>query len=435
MKGFPNQISDLEKLTRALHVAAELLKNGKNVRSDEVFGEALVRSGVAGTGHKAMPIDDYLTEQKKKPASNRSFQTTARLLRELFRVLDLVRDNGNQLYLTPAGEQILAQNEHGMTPKPLPAWRTVIHSMSHHGGYGGVSHPYQVLLRLLAKRPGLARAKCALALEAKDDSSDELDRIVSLSDLDEVEIRKQIGSTKSNWDNAKKILPSFAEQLGDATKSGQHMYLSSSPGEFVARTMKCEEDPGGFSLKDRPPKPRSARQVGVDTIARAGTLEDYDEIDFEASDSNTVQTRAKRRAILLDRLKRHNLIVQRLADVCHGNGAELYEDPFDCLACFEGRSLLVEVKSLDGSEADERNRVREALSQLLYYEAFVTSPYVDNRTVLKIALFESKISADHSAWLEASDILTLWLQNDSFVGNSEAISKLSPYLDDAIAES
>jgi hypothetical protein len=75
-----------------------------------------------------------------------------------------------------------------------------------------------------------------------------------------------------------------------------------------------------------------------------------------------------------ERLKRHNTIVRKLSAMVTDAGATLYEDPFDILALLDAVGILVEAKTLDGSEADERDRVRESLSQLLYYEVFVAGP-------------------------------------------------------------
>ena len=196
MKGFPNQVSDLGKLTTAIAIAADLQAAGRNVRDDSVYGTALVYGGVAGTGHTPKPPDQYLEEQRRKPASNRSHQTTARGLRELFEALNLMADDGRQVSLTNEGAELARQGRE-LTPDLRRRWRTVVHNMAHVGGYGAASHPYQVLLRLIARRPGITRAKCALALEARDDSEAELNRVVELSDLPEQEIIEKIGVTKT----------------------------------------------------------------------------------------------------------------------------------------------------------------------------------------------------------------------------------------------
>ncbi len=371
MKGFPNQVADLGKLASAVKVISGLLANGQNPRSDTVLGESLVRSGVAGTGHTPRDVETYLAEQSKKPPSYRSFETTARGLRELFEILRLIEDDGRQVQITPLGRQIASVADSPTSRTTLETWRRVIRLMSHDGGDGQTSHPYQVLLRLIARKPGITRAKCALALEAKDDSDAELERIVKLSDLPEEQIRSRTGTTKSNWDNAKKILPHFAEQLGDVTKVGQEFYLSDSPGTGA------QADARSGATRDttaRVKTPRSSSNVDSTTIARAGTVDTFDEADDTSEEELDPQALRRRRDKLKDRLKRHNLLVQAAAKVLEKEGAQLYENPFDCLACYSAEGLLVEVKSLDGTADDEKSRVKEALAQLLYYESFVTQP-------------------------------------------------------------
>jgi len=424
MKGFPNQVSDLETLACALRVVIDLTSEGKNARNDGVFGEALIRRGVLGTGHKPIPVDEYLAQQEFKRASYQSFRTRARGLRELFRVLGLVDDFGGDLVITRAGEQIAAFAGRALTQDALRLWRAVIVNMSHDGGDGQSSHPYQVMLRLVAKRPGITRAKCALALEAKNDSDDELDRILVLADLEEDRIRDEIGVTKSNWDNAKKILPRFAEELGDVQKIGERFYLSDAPG--VPKESPAEAE--GDETTRGPRRPKSASVVSAESIAKGGTAEDSDEADELTEPEFDPAAIKARKAKIRGRLKRHNQLVRKLAQMLEAEGADLFEHPFDCLACFAAEGLLIEVKTLDGTEKDEVLRAREALAQLLYYESFVTRPLVKKRAVRKIACFESKVSEDHIAWLQSSNIYVVWSAEDGFDGTAEAKDELGGHL-------
>jgi|SRR6516164_7411666 hypothetical protein len=81
MKGFPNQVAELPKLAIAMQCLTEIESAGENGKDDEVFGRALVRAGVAGTGHIRRPVEEYLRAQALKEPSNRSYRTTARGLR------------------------------------------------------------------------------------------------------------------------------------------------------------------------------------------------------------------------------------------------------------------------------------------------------------------------------------------------------------------
>src|SRR5882757_4186459 len=83
LKGFPNQVAELPRIAAGVQCLVEIAAQGKNGKDHAIFGEALLRAGVAGTGHtkagkKPIPVDLYLKAQSTKPASYQSHQTTAR---------------------------------------------------------------------------------------------------------------------------------------------------------------------------------------------------------------------------------------------------------------------------------------------------------------------------------------------------------------------
>ena len=414
MKGFPNQIADFGKLAKGLEVARDLVETGNNaIRGlNAVYGEALVRAGVAGTGHDPLPVENYLASQAGKPASSQGHQTAARGLRELYRHLGLVDESGGKLELTPLGLQAAGYADERLDDEQKTFWRTALTTMTHDGD-GATSHPYQVLLRLVARRPGITRAKCALALEAKDDSKAELDRIVELSDLGEDQIRHQIGVSPSNWNNAKKMLPRFAEQLGDVIKTGQVYHLAQTAGSVAPTRNKSVANTLEENEEKKARAKRNPRKVTTDTIGQAGTGEESEPAPPPDLDPERMAAAIAARA---ERVKRHNLIVKALAGKLVSAGCELYEDPFDILAPHDQRAILVEVKTLDGTEADERDRVRDALSQILYYEAFVTEPLAGDREIVRVACFEHRPSDAHIGFLEKQGIETVWQNGDNFNG-------------------
>lgn len=424
MKGFPNQISDLCILTSALKILFDLVEQGKNSKDDGVFGEALIRRKILRTGRNELSIEEYLAEQKKKNPSNQSFRTSARGLRELFRVLSLIDDSDDNLVFTPKGYEILSVLEGALDENALNLWRNAILDLHHYGEDDLFSNPYQVLLRLVAKRPGISRAKCALALEARDNSGEELDRIVSLSDLEEDEIYEKLGITKSTWDNAKKIFPSFAEQLGDVRKEKGCFFLSETPGQEV----KVELTKKTISTKITSKKPRSPKRVSANTIASTENLESWDEFKKEPPFEELHKAALGKEKKIKDRWTRHNLIVQALALLMEKAGYDIYEFPFDCLACLRKMGFLFEVKSLDGTNPDEKVRVREALGQLLYYEAFAMAPVDDMEEVIKIACFEGRISDQHISWLENNGVLVIWKTEEGFDGAENTKRKLAGLL-------
>jgi len=432
MKGFPNQVADLGKIAMAIRALVELVDRDENARDDGVYGPALVRAGVAGTGHRPMPIEQYIREQLRKEPSNQSFRTTARGLRELFRLFGFIDDSGGRVQILDTGRQAAAYAGQAMDAEQINFWRRVIRNMTHADANGQRSHPYQVLLRLVARKPGITRAKCALALEARDDSPAELERIVRLADLEEDVICRQIGVSNANWDNAKKVFPKFAEQLSDVIRRGQSFVLTEAPGhtDAPARELRAAEPRAPrYAARPGPRAPRASREVTPDTIGRAGTAETFDEVEIPLNLDPAAAREAVR--LRLDRLRRHNLIVRALAGRMRQAGARLYEDPFDVLALIERVGILVEVKTLDGSAADERDRVQEALAQLLYYEAFVTAPVAGEAEIHKVACFERPITQAHQDWFDAAGISTLWLVQDGrYGGNASAARVLGRFLEE-----
>lgn len=405
MKGFPNQVADLAKLATGMRCISDLLIAGENPRDDGVLGIALVYAGVAGTGHKPLPPKEYIQEQLRKNRSDQSFRTTARGLRELYDLMGLIDRDDDEIRLTDLGERAVLFSGTAMDSAQIEFWRLVVRNIEHYGGEQQSSHPYQVLLRLIAQRPGITRAKCALALEARGDSSEELERIVALSDLDENQILRTIRVSENNWNNAKKILPKFAEQLGDVIKVGGSFYLADAPGSGEPQ----EVVPGAEPRVVR--APRSSRRVSAETIGKAGTGDAGDEV--EISPTLNAEARAHGIKVRRDRLRRHNLIVQALAQRLVG-GPQIYEDPFDLLAIYPEIGILIEVKTLDGTVADERERVKNALSQLLYYEAFLASPMAGEQAIVKIACFESEITAEHRQFLNHLGIGVMWQTPEGF---------------------
>lgn len=421
MKGFPNQVADLRKLADGLAVIRRLIEEGRNAKRDDILGEALVRADILGTGHSPQPVEQYLNEQRTKPSSYQSHQTSARGLREQYRLLALIDDSTDRVVLTDAGRRVAYFAHAALDDGKRNYWRRLIRNISHEGGDGAWSHPYQVLLRLVASEPGITRAKCALALEARDDSEEELSRIVGLVDLSEDQIRNRIGATKSNWDNAKKILPRFAEQLGDVIKVGQCLYLAAGPGEGGTRNVAPV-------LEQELRRTRPSRSVTPETIAVAGTADNFDEVELPVAGIDS-EAMAAAVNVRRDRLRRHNLLVKEIAKRFADAGLDLYEGRYDCYASSQHFGFLNEVKTLDATRADETTQVRDCLGQLLYYEPFLKKEMGEG-VIHKIAAFESAISDEHIQIMQALGIVCIWKEDSQFVGGPGAAELLGRYFEE-----
>lgn len=411
---------DLPKLSRALGVVASMVASGDNPKNNDQFGEALVRAGVIGSRDANQTADAYLAEQRAKPASSQSHRTVARGLRQLFRDLGCMEQNEESAWLTPVGAT-LARGELAVLDDATKAqWRVAIANLAIGTPSEGVSHPYRVLLRLVKERPGLEKKKSALCLEAANDSTEELDRVLKLADIEDVDqIRQEIGGvSKNNWENAIKILPSIAVQLGDLQLDNHCLYPTDT--EFAARpeasdrfaTQTADRAALGSGVGHAPGERPQGRTVDAKSIARAGTGDEADDArSLPAIPSE--EEAAATQAVRAQRLTRHNKLVRHLAERLASLGATLREDPYDCLATADDYCYLIEVKSLNGEPADERTRVRDALSQLLYYQSLCLPEDVVTPTM--IAAFESKPSDTHIAWLKAHEIITIWFESGRWV--------------------
>ncbi len=433
MKGFPNQIADIKKLALAMQVLAGLVDSSEDAKNDDLFGEALLRGRVLNPGRKGLSIDQYLAIQRTKRRSNQSHQMSARGLRELFRLLGFIDDSEPVITITPDGRQVAAIAGVPVDPDQIDFWRHAIRRIHHSGRDTEASHPYQVMLKLIARRPGITRAMCALALEAKDDSDAELGRIVILAGLPEEDVIEQIGVTRSNWNNAKKVLPSFAEQLGDVVKTGQTYQLADAPGfgnggASIEELVPTDTADSGVRPLQVPHRPRASRTVTSATIGRAGIAEQDEQPVPPDLDPAAAAEAVRRR---LDRLRRHNLLVRALAARFEAAGMILHENPFDLLAVSGRVGDLLEMKTLDGTPEDERERVRDALAKLLYYEAFVTSPVVGRAAIHKIACFERPISEPHQDFLNQSNIGTIWVtESGRLAGDALAAGMLRDHFEE-----
>ena len=409
MKGFPNQIADISKLTIALYVLAERIDEGLAV-DDDAYGESLLRQEVILPGRSGETIDKYLARMRINTPSNQSHRTTGRQLKEFLRITGLIRDEGEYLELTQTGELLLNYWNTDDVEGWRGNWRSIANNIALIGGSGAISHPYRIMLRLLAERPGSPRAFCALALEAQNDSEEEFQRILELRDLaDEQLILEQLGISTSNWDNAKKILPSIAEQIEDIARTQGGLYLVNGP------TTGADNSTSNESQSPETPA-RLARRVTPTNIASTKAPEHSDE-GPETADADLVSL-AEAIAKRANRNHRHNRLVQQFATALKDT-EELWEGDFDCLAVTPLSVILSEMKTLDGTQPDEVRQVRHAISQLLYYEAFSVPESVSEsmatRQTLKIAVFESAPSLAHTQWLESLGIIVVWMVDSGFI--------------------
>lgn len=405
MKNFPHQINELQKLHRALGVFATLIKKGADADDDGIVGVALARKRVYQFRDKSLSLQQALQRERAKPAGSQGTRTCARDLRRFFLLTGLLkRDLDGGLRLTPLGERLLASDGPN-TDQASQVWRTVLSSMAV-GQNREESHPYALLLRLVADRPGIKAPRLALALEARNDSEDEYARILALADrADWQAVLRRLRISQHQARNATKILPALARQLGDIREDRGGYY----PTGRTPTTSRRHRAPTP-RRRSRPARSRRHRRVGSTEIA-AIPLTHQDREPREDEYKAPWETAAKRR----ERLRRHQQLVRDFAALLARAAYELHEDPFDILATKATTgSVLVEAKTLEESGSDEAVQVRATIGQLNYYEYLEVPADARARSLLRIALFERPITEPHIALLESLRIIVLWRANGTF---------------------
>ena len=260
VKNFPHQYNRFSLLRRTLATIADLNRAGSNVADDGVLGYQLARRGVYTFRALQGNLEDRIRAEQRKPEGSQGARTAAREIRRTLRYLDFL-DNG--LQVTPAGEQLLKSAEG--SPEERAIWQVALMNMPL-DDQGDVSHPVRILLRLVEHSGQLAREEMALALEARDDSDAEFQRILGLVPVRQAIQAGTLNTTKYQADNAVKILPSFAEQAGLIVRPDPFSpYTLTAAGQTALGAGLAT---GPVAVRPQPAPPRQARpaQGGVQTL-------------------------------------------------------------------------------------------------------------------------------------------------------------------------
>ncbi|MBI3233560.1 MAG: hypothetical protein HYZ42_05895, partial [Bacteroidetes bacterium] len=183
----------------ALSVVEQIIDKGLRL-TDENFGEQLTRAEIYTYRNKTLSIDEFLENEKDKPPSNRGYLTVARDIRRFFELLNFIEVSEDKSAVMSDFADDLLNAESGDARKKL--WKISMLQLKLEGKSGRLSHPYKILLSLVNQYPGIETAKLMLALEAEDDSTGELERIIQLIPLPINEIIQAIGTTESMAANA-----------------------------------------------------------------------------------------------------------------------------------------------------------------------------------------------------------------------------------------
>ncbi len=396
MKNFPHQFNDLEKLLKALSIAKKLVD--KNIPlTDENFGEQLTREGIYSYRERNLSIDQFLEKEKQKPKSNQGHLTVSRDIRRFLELLDfiVVLDDDKNCRLTTPGKQLLStttiEQQHQL-------WKNALLQMGLEGIDKEISHPYRILLKIVNTFPGIETPKLMLALEAKNDSEKEFERISSLINLSIDEILRRTATSSSMAANAVKILPGIAEQLKDIERIANKAY----PVGHIVVT----EDDISTDEELNITKPRATvREVASGDIARDPLINVISSVSIDISDA--IKIRQKR-------LAEHQEIVRLLAILNEKCGFKLFVGKFDCLSIKGNKALLYEVKTILESFVDKEKQTIKGVGQLKYYKFIITEQNLGLSDIKEILVFSKKPDSSIINFCASENIAVIWKENNSF---------------------
>lgn len=395
MKNFPHQINDLTKLFSALRIAKESFADNNTPLSDSSFGEQLLRSGIRSYRNTILTIDEYLADQRTKRPQDRSYETTPRDLKFLFKLLGFIIPQPNDnIEITPQGLQLLSESSEA---NRLLIWKNAFLQLGLEGTDGEVSHPYWILLKLVNTFPGIETTKLMLALEAENDSVEEFERISNLSQQTIEQIIEETGTTESMAANAVKILPGIAEQLGDIERINNRAYRI---GEVV-----ITEDE--ITTEERPARRARAnvRETNAEGIARDPNLNIVTSTSIDLADAIRIRQR---------RLAEHQEIVRLLALLNEQKSFQLFEGKFDCLAIKEATALLYEIKTILPSASDEEKQTVKGVGQLKYYKFSIVQREMGYGKIKEVLVFSSRPSIGIIEFCSSENISVIWRNGNDF---------------------
>src|ERR1019366_4680991 len=264
----------------------------------------------------------------------------------------------------------------------------------------GTSHPVHVMLTLLADEPSLHRDGLELALEARDDSPEEIARVRRLYRTPTTERHTALGAGRATIANAKKVFPTLAKTAG--------LVLENPPGLFRL-------SPDGLAAVGKTPEDarRAVRQTRAVGAHKTGRLVSASTIARETGPSAspaplTPEQQANSAALLAERTDKHQRLVGAMAGVVRADG-KLFEDPFSYDMLFvpsdpSSPLTLFEMKSIHNDAAAQ---VRRAVGQLSFYHYFEVSPEWPERSVVEIAVFDTNVGANLAGYLASEDVAAI----------------------------
>jgi hypothetical protein len=432
VKNFPHQYNDLHKLRATLETARDLDSQGLDSTDNAILGYELARRRVYGfrpaldySGDDAAVsqlIAERLEVEQGKSASSQGTRTAAREMRRTLRYLGWLEEGGTAL--TPAGDALLATAAGSDEERTL--MQQAIASIPVADQEGRVSHPVQILLRLVDEVALDSREGMELALEAVDDSVAEFDRIVQIAAMpsaSRIDALKTLGWTTSQIANSVKIIPSFADQSGLITTDGTGRYILTEAGQrAINRPAITTQAPRTATVVT------SRRRAAVSATTRnASEVGLSRRTPTENRRALTPEEQSIAAELLYERTERHQAVVRAVA--AHSRTGKFYEDSasYDLLIDLDSSDplVLIEVKTISGDSAAQ---IRAALGQLLYYEHFSVTPTFPGREIRRLVVTDARIDDELADFLQNHNVAALAYIDNEFVSMNDLGEQLGNHL-------
>ncbi len=399
MKNFPHQFNDLTKLYNALVCIKELIEEEVALK-DENFGELLTRKEIYTYRDKTLSIDEFLEAEEQKPKASRGYLTVARDIRRLFQLLGfLIVYDDKSGKLSPQAIQLISASTESIKKE---LWQNSFVQLGLEGTDGEISHPYRILLKLVQDKSGIETKKLMLALEAENDSDEEYQRILELSDLTFEKILKTTGTTESMAKNAVKILPGIAEQLHDIERKGNYSF---SVGNVIITEDEISTEIPEESTNQDGVLYSQFRQVTSDNIAKDPIFNTVSSISIDLTESIRIRQ---------NRLALHQEIVRQLGLLCEQKGFNLYEGKFDCLSTINDNAIVFEVKTILDSMSDQEKQTIKGVGQLKYYKYSIVHKQMGYDNIREVLVYSQKPANSLIEFCSNENISILWIENDIF---------------------
>jgi len=399
MKNFPHAFSKLDHFEKSLKSIHQLIESKKEITTENI-DKLLVSEKI----YKHKDTNDI--DKKLNP----DLKSASDALRTL-KLLSLVTIKNNIGELSGDAIQLISTYDDEVKKE---IWRNAFLNLELSKKYindnnvveNRDSHPYFILLKLINdhKENGIETKKLSLALEAKDDSEEEYQRILKLSKLSIEEICKECDITESKVRNGVKVFPSIAAELNHIEKKGKFSFLN---GNVNLNTLKQQSKKKAKINLDESKRTTPGDYLSETTSKGIAKTPNFtkDKNDSMVNKKDAIEKTEKRTII-------HHEKVTSLAEFFEKNGFKLYYGRPDIIAIKDDVTFLIETKSILDSIEDQEDKTVSAMGQLLNYSFLYMHKKLKRYPFTKVIHYTQKPLNHIFELCEYNNILVLWNDGD-----------------------